>query len=227
MCNKKGPPKGGFLRYKSPLKARFPANFLIKIRGVWPVLYATFLNMRNDLQIKVERYKTSYAFRQYPDKPDSFENNWKNNSQDRLILLRGELEIYRWKCQTVANYCFGSMATADTVPYGDTVAPGEFTVECFVPPRAFHGEIHAITRTRDLDGQWVDHRAMQTTAGGFQNGRWLIHDRFSVKLGADSNYAWSAGCFILASQDLAAMNQALRSMGVIPGDLIPGTLVEL
>ncbi|MDR1901637.1 MAG: hypothetical protein LBQ88_05055 [Treponema sp.] len=179
------------------------------------------------LQFKAERFKTSYDFKRYPDLPDSFENNWKNNSRDWLILLDGNTELRRWKCQTVANYCFGAMATADTIPCGDTVAPGEFTVECFVPPRGFHGEIHAITRTRDIDGQWIDHHAMQTTAGGFQNGRWLIHDRFSVKLGKDSDYAWSAGCFILASQDLAALNQAARSLGVIPGDLIPGMLLEL
>jgi hypothetical protein len=68
---------------------------------------------------------------------------------------------------------------------------------------------------------------MQITAGGFQNGRWLIHDRFSSRLGTDSNYAWSAGCFILAANDLSALNQALRSIGVVPGDLIPGVLVEV
>jgi hypothetical protein len=180
-----------------------------------------------EAHFRVERFGDSYRFRTDPRKPDSFENNWQNNSRDWLIILSGRGEIGRWRCQTVANYCFGTMATADTVPHGDTVAPGDFTVECFVPPRGFHGEIHAITRTRDLDGQWIDHTATQTTANGYQNGRWLIHDRFSEKRKADTNHAWSAGCFILASADLSALNKTLRTLGILPGDLIPGELVEV
>jgi hypothetical protein len=179
------------------------------------------------LQIRVERFRSSCYYKENPHKPDSFENNWKNNSRDWIAIRHEYIEVRRWRCQTVANYCFGKMATADTIGYGDTIAPGEFTVECFVPPRGFHGEIRAITRTRDLDGQWIDHNAMQTTAQGYQNGRWLIHDRFSEKIKADTNYAWSAGCFILASADLSALNNTLRSFGVIPGDLIPGTLMEI
>lgn len=62
-------------------------------------------------------------------------------------------------------------------------------MKSFVPPRTFHGEIHAISKTRDLDGQEIDRNAMQTTKDGFQNGRWLIHDRYSQKLGRDTNYA--------------------------------------
>ena len=62
-------------------------------------------------------------------------------------------------------------------PQADTVRAGNFTVKCFVPPRTFHGEIHAITKTRDLDGQEIDRNAMQTTKDGYQNGRWLIHDK--------------------------------------------------
>ena len=70
----------------------------------------------------------------------------------------------------------------DTVCFGDSVAAGSFTVKCFVPPRTFHGEIHAITKTRDLDGQEIDRNAMQTTKDGYQNGRWLIHDKYSLLL---------------------------------------------
>ena len=179
------------------------------------------------LQIIVYRKKESYSYKANPDKADGFDNNWKNNSLDRLVLLSNGEEIYKCTCQTVANYCFGDMATADTVTHGDTIAPGEFTIKCFVPPRSFHGEIHAITRTKDLDGQWIDHNAMQTTAKGFQNGRWLIHDRYSFKTGRDTNQAWSAGCFILSSFGLEQLNIALRSLGVKPGDEIKGTLVEV
>ena len=87
-------------------------------------------------------------------------------------------------------------------------------------------EIHAITKTRDLDGQEIDRNAMQTTKDGFQNGRWLIHDRYSQKLGRDTNYAWSAGCFILSSKDLEAFNRVLKSHGIKAGDAVDGVLRE-
>jgi hypothetical protein len=178
------------------------------------------------INLRIARKRESYDFKADPRKPDSFGNNWKNNSLDRIIIRDDSLELAWFRCQTVANYCFGAQATASSLPWGDTVAEGNFTVRAFVPPRSFHGEVHAVTRTRDIDGEWIDHEAMQTTRGGFQNGRWLIHDRFSFKTGADTAYAWSAGCFILSSADLASFNGVLRARGVKPGDLIPGTLIE-
>ena len=119
------------------------------------------------LKLKIIRHKESYDFKLNPEKPDSFENNRKNNSIDDLVLLNDTEEVYRCKCQTVANYCFGEQRPGDTAPHGDSVAPGEFTVKCFVPPRKFHGQIHAIIKTRDIDGQWIDRNAMQTSAGGY------------------------------------------------------------
>ncbi|MCL2127955.1 MAG: hypothetical protein FWH38_06835 [Treponema sp.] len=179
------------------------------------------------VNILVERKKQSYSFKADPLGPDSFENNWKNNSLDSIAIRAGSEELCRFPCQTVANYCFGGMATASTVPWGDTVAPGNFTVRAFAEPRGFHGEIHAITETRDIDGEWIGRDAMQLAAGGFQNGRWLIHDRYSFNAGRDTNYAWSAGCFILSSAGLAAFNAMLRKLGVRPGGLIPGALTEI
>lgn len=179
------------------------------------------------MKIIINRNKRSYDFRENLDKPDSFENNWRNNSLDWLILADdGGHELFRARCQSVANYCFGGMATADTVAHGDTIAPGEFKVKLFVEPRSFHGEIHAITETKDIDGQWIDRNAMQTTAGGFQNGRWLVHDRYSFKSGGDTRYAWSAGCIILSSADLANLNTVLHSFKCQPGDIIPGEIIE-
>ena len=178
------------------------------------------------LKLEVWRKRQSYDFKADPNKPDGFDNNWKNNSIDLLLLLKDRKPIFRANAQTVANYCFGEQASGDKLPHGDTVAEGEFTVRCFVEPRNFHGEIHAITNTTDLDGQKIDRNAMQTTVGGFQNGRWLIHDRFSKKLGRDTNYAWSAGCFILSSQDLAQLNSILKNEGVKAGDEINGEVIE-
>jgi uncharacterized protein TP_1000 len=176
------------------------------------------------LHLRIIRYVESYDFKAEPDKPDSFSNNWKNNSLDDFILLNDTTELFKCKCQSVANYCFGDMLPGDTVSYGDSIAAGAFTVRCFVPPRKFHGQIHAITQTVDIDGQKIDRNAMQTTKGGYQTGRWLIHDRFSFSKGTDTTYAWSAGCFILSSKDLELFNQTLKAHGVQAGDEIVGTL---
>ena len=179
------------------------------------------------MKIKIFRDKRSFDFKADPEKPDSFENNWKNNSIDWFVLYDNVgKEVFRARCQSVANYCFGAMTPGDTISYGDTVAAGEFKIKLFVEPRNFHGEIHAITETRDIDGQWIDRNAMQTTDGGFQNGRWLIHDRFSFNSGKDTNYAWSGGCIILSSGDLGKLNVILRQNKCLPGDIIPGEIIE-
>lgn len=179
------------------------------------------------LVLKILRSKKSYDFKADPKKPDSFSNNWKNNSLDDFVLTENSKEIFSCKCQSVANYCFGDVSGGDTVSYGDSVAEGEFTIKCFVPPRKFHGEIHAIIKTRDIDGQWIDRNAMQTANNGYQNGRWLIHDKFSFEKGADTNYAWSAGCFILSSKDLETFNKILKEFGIKAGDEIQGILTEV
>ena len=77
-----------------------------------------------------------------------------------------------------------------------------------------------------ITGQTIDRNAMQSTAGGFQNGRWLVHDRYSFKLGKDTNCAWSAGCFILSSNDLARLNAILKNEGIKAGDEISGEVIE-
>ena len=178
------------------------------------------------LKLTIIRHKESYRFKADESKPDSFSNNWKNNSLDDFILTADGAEVFKCKCQSVANYCFGEQRAGDTVAHGDSVAAGGFTVKCFVPPRTFHGEIHAITKTRDLDDQEIDRNAMQTTKDGYQNGRWLIHDKYSFSKGCDTNYAWSAGCFILSSKDLEAFNRVLKSHGIKAGDAVDGVLRE-
>lgn len=179
------------------------------------------------LKIIIERKKTSYDFKVNRAAPDSFENNWKNNSQDWLIVKDGKAEIARFKCQSVANYCFGDMATADTVSWGDTVAPGQFKLRLFAEPRNFHGEIHEIIEATDIDGQRINTHSTQKTTKGFQNGRWLIHSRYSTKFAADTKYAWSAGCFILSSGDMATLNKLFHCYSLPPGMIIPGEVTEI
>ena len=179
------------------------------------------------LNIVIERNKKSYDYKVNPREKGSFANNWKNNMQDWFVLYDEDAEIVRFRCQSVANYNWGDYATADTVEYGDTIRKGYFKVKCFVEPRSFHGEIHGIIETKDVDGQWIGHDSMQTTADGFQNGRWLIHDTWSKKLGEDSNYAWSAGCLIMSSSDLASFNKVLHAYKVQPDEIIEGQVVEI
>ena len=177
------------------------------------------------VKLRIERALSSYDFRANPEAPDSFSNNWKNNSRDWLILLDDKAELCRFRCQTVANYCFGKMAPGDSVEHGDTIAPGHFQVRLFAEPRNFHGEIHEIINATDLDGQRIDGHAMQITNDGYQTGRWLIHDRYSKKQGRDTNSAWSAGCFILSSGDLEALNKMLHAYKFMPGEILNGEVV--
>ena len=145
-------------------------------------------------QLKIIRYGKSYHFKADKSKADSFSNNWKNNSLDDCVLSDGGVELF--KCQSVANYCFSEQSPCCTIVHEDTVRAGGFTLRFFVPPRNFHGEIHAVTKTHDIDGQEIDRNAMQTIKGEFQNGSWVIRDRYSKKLGRDTNYAWSADYLI-------------------------------
>ncbi|MGP1587291.1 MAG: hypothetical protein ACTTHG_02990 [Treponemataceae bacterium] len=178
------------------------------------------------IKILIKRKKTSYDFKSDPKAKDCFENNWKHNSEDDFYIFEDENVLMHLKCQSVANYCFGSQKPGDTVSYGDSIAEGEFLLKLFVPPRNFHGEIHAITNTKDIDGQWINHEAMQTTSDGYQTGRWLIHDRWSSKTKSDTNFAWSSGCIILSSSDLEMLNAFLHAYKFKSGDMIFGKIEE-
>lgn len=177
------------------------------------------------LELIVMRKKKSYDFKADPKKPSSFENNWKNNMQDRIQIWNSMCQLAEFPVQTVANYCFGDMASNGPTECGDTVKEGYFKVKCFVEKRGFHGEIHGICETTDLDGQKIDRNSMQTV-NGFQTGRWLIHDCWSDKLQRDTNQAWSAGCFIMTSANLHAFNEILHAYDIKPGDIIEGELIE-
>lgn len=168
-------------------------------------------------QIVVLRKLASHDYKVNPQ-ANAFENNWKNNSLDEIRIVADEEVLFRSPCQTVSNH--------PGYKYGDTVLEGDFGVTCFVEPRAFHGEIHGIIDAFDLEGQPIDGYSMQID-NGCQSGRWLIHDRFSFKTNRDTNYAWSAGCFILSSANLAAFNQKLKELGVTKGARLSGKLREV
>lgn len=179
------------------------------------------------LSIVVERRKTSYSFRLDPKSPDSFSNNIKHNMEDSFCLFDDRAEIFRCPCQSVANYCFGEMRKSMEKDAGDTIAEGQFKVKCFVEPRSYHGEIHGIIETRDIDGQWIDRESMQEYGDGEKAGRWLIHSTWSDRLKHDNPIAYSAGCIMLSSANLESFNRLLKAYEVKPGDIIPGEIVEV
>ena len=73
------------------------------------------------LKLIMIRHKESYRFKADENKPDSFSNNWKNNSLDDFILNADGAEVFKCKCQSVANYCFGEQRPGDTAAHGDSV----------------------------------------------------------------------------------------------------------
>lgn len=179
------------------------------------------------LSIVVERKKTSYSFRLDLKSPDSFANNIKHNMEDSFCLFDDRAEIFRCPCQSVANYCFGEMKKSMEKDAGDTIAEGQFKMKCFVEPRSYHGEIHGIIETRDIDGQWIDRESMQEYGNGERAGRWLIHSTWSDRLRRDNSVAYSAGCIMLSSANLESFNRLLKAYEVKPGNIIPGEIVEV
>ena len=169
------------------------------------------------LTLNVVRNKISYDYK-FDKQKNSYENNVKNNSKDVIVLLKDNRPIFKAFCQTTANH--------PEFSFGDTIRPGAFQVKCFVEHRQMHGEIHGIVNGYDLDGQKIDVFSMQVE-NGYQKGRWLIHDRFSFAKNRDLNNAYSGGCFIMSSTDLVRFNEALRNLGVMPGTVINGNLMEV
>lgn len=179
---------------------------------------------RDRLELLVVRLTSSLDYKFNPSL-NSYENNWKHNGEDYVRLYdRATNELlFEARCQTVSNH-----PDATKFKFGDTLQPGTFSICCFVQPRAFHGEPHGIMNAYDLEGQPIDAYSMQNDLDfpGFQNGRWLLHDRFSFKTNRDTNYAWSGGCIILSSKDLGFLNATLRESGVKKGDVVPARLIE-
>ena len=108
------------------------------------------------LKLTIIRYKESYRFKADESKPDSFSNNWKNNSLDDFILTADGAEVFKCKCQSVANYCFGDMKEGDAVSFGDSVAVVSLSGKSLGPPTLFHREIQPSTKTDDIGRQEID-----------------------------------------------------------------------
>lgn len=169
------------------------------------------------LHIRIVRNKVSYQYKIDKSKND-YTNNINNNSKDVIIILDDDTPIFKAFCQTVANH--------PDFSFKDTIRPGTFQIKCFVEHRQMHGEIHGIVDAFDLDGQKINQYSMQFD-NGYQKGRWLIHDKWAEAKNRDLHNAYSGGCFIMSSIDLVRFNDALKNLGVKPGTVINGNLMEV
>ena len=172
----------------------------------------------NKYLIKVTRKKSSFDYK-YDKSKNVYKNNIKNNSLDKLELFFDDQYIIGFNSvQTVSNH--------PHFDHFDTIDKGPFRIQCFVSPRKFHGLIHGIIDAVDIEGQKIDHWSMQVE-GGYQKGRWLVHDRWSFKKNRDLRNGYSGGCFILSSSDLKRFNEKLKKLLIKPGDILNGILVEV
>ncbi len=169
--------------------------------------------------IQVSRNKLSYDFK-FDSKKNSFQNNIKNNMIDTIYLFKDGAIIYSCnKVQTISNH------PNKKFKLKDSVRPGTFILKCFVKNNGDElcKDIHAITQTYDLEGQYIDENGYQKDNGQL-SGRWLMHD--NTYKGIDSINAYSGACFILGVSDHNNFNLSLRSNDVGEGDTIKGELFE-
>jgi len=179
----------------------------------------------NDLFIKIIRKKLSYQYKKNMNAPDSWENNGVNTSLDDFHFYVDEAILFSTKLQTVANIPNGRFL--------DTIAPGPFQLKCFVENRSFHGRIHGIINTFDMDGQRINENSIETVIG--KNGapisltRWIMHDDQKLLPNPPNEItrvAWSAGCYVHHITNLEAFNNILDAYKIMPGDIINGELIE-
>lgn len=177
-----------------------------------------------ELFIRVLRDKRSYDFKRNLKQPDSWGNNDINNMLDELRLYVDESILFQAHMQTVANILDGRFI--------DTIAPGPFKIKAFIgegknaDPRNFHGRIHGICNTYDLENEWIDSSCVQVT----DKNRWLVHDTQKQKPSEPmqlTRVAWSAGCFIMSPSNLEAFGNILDAYKILPGTLIDGELIEV
>ena len=169
----------------------------------------------NDFKINILRRSQSYDYK-FDKTKNTFNNNIKNNMIDIFQLERKDQIIFQCMCQSISNH--------PNYDHYDSIAEGSFQIKCFVPPKNFHGEIHAIINTKDMEGQLIDEDAYQMENGQLK-GRWLIHD--TVYNGKRLNYAWSGACIMLYPEDLEKFNNKLKKFGINNNYILNGKLEEI
>ena len=184
--------------------------------------------MVENLRILVERKKTSYQFKADMNSPDSWDgdHNAQHNMEDHVQLLDGDNPIWEAWAQTVAN-CPG-------VDHRNTIAPGSFAVKWNVQRNLFKGHIHGIILALTQGGQFVDSDSIAPIPGEegtSTDARWIFaHSTRKLDpapVGELTRYAWSAGCTIVSPEAQDDLYEVGVKAGLVDGDEIPGTLVEV
>lgn len=176
------------------------------------------------MKFRVIRKKSSYDYKYQLSLNGDWDNQKKNNSQDRLQLLEDDgTLVFDSPSQTIAN-----LETLDAgIHFTDSIAPGTFAIKLFVEQRDFWCQPHGIIRAKTLAGDTIDNNSVTPT----NKSRWLVHDwqkhRSAAPQGTDTSVAWSAGCFVEPDAQLSALNQLLLGRGYKEGDIIDGELVEV
>jgi hypothetical protein len=131
--------------------------------------------IRKEFFIKIERNKSSYNYKENPEL-DSFNNNIKNNCQDKLILLKDGNEIFSHnQLQSIANYP-GNFSN-------DSIAEGDFQLQCFVwvgssfadPNNADRIKIHGIINAKTLTGDIIGHDSYIIYKDGSKSAGRVLH----------------------------------------------------
>ena len=167
------------------------------------------------ITIRIDRKKDSYDYKFNKTQPNSWENNYKNNMIDTLMVFEDDKKLLECQCQSVSN--------SPTGRYEDTIAPGKFSLKLFIEKRNYYCDVHGIVDAVDLEGEYVDFESVQNN----DKSRWLMHDTQKVKPALRATlctHAWSAGCFILHPVHLSMVNQILKDKGYKSGDIITGVL---
>lgn len=183
--------------------------------------------LRKDLFFHLIRNKKSYDYK-FNHNLNDYKNNVKNNSLDTLILFEVENEndvllneIWSYKrIQSVSNH--------PKFDHKDTIAPGKFQIRCFVEKRKYFNQPHGIINAIDIEHQPIGEFSMQVEEG-FQKGRWLIHDTYSISKGRDLYNAYSGGCFIFHNSNVYKDFNSFLALEckIETGDIIGGELIEV
>lgn len=185
--------------------------------------------IRQDLFIQIERQKSSYDYKINQDL-DTFNNNIKNNCQDKIILLKNNMELYSHNLlQSIANYPGNFI--------NDSLAEGDFTLVCFVtagesfadPNNPNRIKIHGIINAKTLNGDLIGNDSHILYKDGSRSiGRVLMHSTYYPPENKELLYAYSEACLMHKTLSLIdTFNQFLIENGVNSGDFISCNLKEV
>jgi hypothetical protein len=187
----------------------------------------------SELFIKIERKKSSYEY-QFNPNINTFQNNKNHNCQDKLILLKDGIEIYRYeKLQTVPNHPDNNFFNKK-----DAII-GKFQLKCFV--EAVKGGSFADPYN---PGRIILHKVInsQTVIGSKLNSDGMIVDNYSPKgrgcvwfhssyyppMNKETINCYSEACIMFQKvSEIDGFGQVLKDNGIKVSDILNGEIIEI